>query len=169
MAEARHSVGVVAARRALAGPWADHQWMPVAVLPAVPEVAPGTPLGTSGADQTFYAGAAEISLHSGETAHYRDNLESGRPSLWVALNVDAADRVEIVRVTADPYEGEALAGSVGDVVEAVAMPAQVREWVAEFFAANHVERAFFKRKRDRHGREPRRATRGGAGNAEDDG
>jgi len=58
------------------------------------------------------------------------------------------ERVEIVAVTADPYEGEAMADS-GDVLESTRMPAELVTRLQEFFAAHHVERPFFKRKRDR--------------------
>ena len=36
MAEDRVQVGVLIARRELKGPWADHAWLPYAVLPAAP-------------------------------------------------------------------------------------------------------------------------------------
>ncbi|MBM3571842.1 MAG: DUF3305 domain-containing protein, partial [Alphaproteobacteria bacterium] len=84
------------------------------------------------------------------------------PLLWVALRPGLGEEVEIVRVTADPYEGEALGENPGDVVEVVAMPVEIQEWVAAFFATHHVEREFFKRQRDRfdpdkmnRGRRPR--------------
>ena len=150
-------VGVVVARRALSSPWQAHQWTPVSVLPAVPEAMPWTALAKSATEETFYAGAAEISLHSGETAHYRDNLQSDRPALWVSIHQGSEDRPEIVRVTADPYEGEALGATIEDIVEAVPMPAEVQEWVAAFFDAHHVEREFFKRSRERF--DPERASR----------
>src|SRR3546814_7726404 len=79
-----HDVGVIVARRKLKSAWADHAWLPYAVLPAVPAAEPWTSLGPDGEDELFYAGSAELMLHSAETAHYRDNLYSGRPSLWVS-------------------------------------------------------------------------------------
>jgi hypothetical protein len=144
----RFDVGVVVAKRKLKGPWADHAWLPVAVLPTVPETPPWTPLGSHGEDEAFYAGSAEIALYAQATGFYRDNLTSGRPSLWVVLR-PIGDGVELVSVTADPYEGEALADNVGDIVEVVPMPEDVRGRIQTFFDAFHVERAFFKRKRDR--------------------
>jgi hypothetical protein len=52
-------------------------------------------------------------------------------------------------VTADPYEGEALAEGIGEIIEAVPMSPELQAKVAAFFEAHHVERVFFKRKRDR--------------------
>ena len=71
-------------------------------------------------------GASTLRLHPSETAHYRDNLTSARPSLWVSLRPIAGDAYELATVTADPYEGEALTGAIGDIVEAVPMPAEIQ-------------------------------------------
>ncbi len=55
----------------------------------------------------------------------------------------------IAGLTADPYEGEALAGDDGLVVEALAMPSPVADALAGFVALHHVEHVFVKRKRRR--------------------
>jgi hypothetical protein len=52
-------------------------------------------------------------------------------------------------VTADPAEGEALTDAGNDLVEPVAMPAVVAEAINHFIAKHHVERPFFKRRRER--------------------
>jgi len=149
MTRDRFEIGVVVARRELKGPWADHAWLPRAVLPAAPAAAPWTPLGRDGPDELFYAGPFELRLHPSETSHYRDNLHSGRPSLWVALRPIGGDEYAISTVTADPYEGEALAEGIGEIIEAVPMPQEIQAGLSAFFEAFHVERPFFKRKRDR--------------------
>ncbi|MDB5650993.1 MAG: hypothetical protein JWL62_2513 [Hyphomicrobiales bacterium] len=150
MTDQRKTIGVVVTRRHLSGPWATESWLPDSVLPAVPEIAEWTQLNASAEGESFYAGAAEIELFAGQTGHYRDNLVSGRPSLWIALR-PADERFEIARVTADPYEGESMAEGIGEIVEAVPMPASVQEFVAAFVEQFHVERPFIKRKRDRVG------------------
>jgi hypothetical protein len=142
-------VGVVIAKRRLSNPWVDHAWLPASVLPTVPDAAPGTRLSATEQEELFYAGSFSIALHSGETSHYRDNLVSGQPSLWVALRPIGGDDHEIAMVTADPYEGESLAGGIGEIVEAVPMPPEIQEHLTAFVDAFHVERAFVKRKRDR--------------------
>lgn len=149
MAEHRSEIGVIVARKALTSRWADYAWVPHAVLPAAPEVAPGTPLGAAGSAALFYVGPAELVFHHGATAHYRDNLASARPSLWVSLRL-VDDRCELARVTADPYEGEGLTEGIGSVVDAVPMPPELQNELAAFVAAFHVERPFFKRQRDRY-------------------
>lgn len=143
------TVGVLVAKRRLNNPWTDHAWLPVGILPAPSGAAPWTRLSADDREELFYAGPFEVELHPAETAHYRDNLVSGRPSLWVALRPVAPDEFEVSVVTPDPYEGESMAGAIGEIVEAVPMPENVQAKVAAFVAAFHVERAFVKRKRDR--------------------
>ena len=147
--EDRFEVGIIVARRRLKGPWASHVWMPVAALPAAAQAEPWTKLSETEEEATFYAGAYEVSLHIGETAHYRDNLVSGRPSLWVSLRATAEDTYAIASVTADPYEGESMAEGIGEIVEAVPMPPELQAKLLAFFEAFHIERTFEKRKRDR--------------------
>lgn len=147
--ESSFEVGVVVAKRKLKGPWASHAWLPCAVLPGAPAAAPWTRLTASEEEETFYAGSFEVSLYPSETAHYRDNLTSGRPALWVALRHIAGDDYEVAAVTANPYEGKSMAEGIGEIVEAVPMPADIQTKIAEFFAAFHQERPFIKRQRDR--------------------
>ncbi|MGW5959384.1 DUF3305 domain-containing protein [Methylorubrum thiocyanatum] len=147
--EDRFEVGIIVARRKLKGPWASHAWLPVAALPAAPQTAPWTQLSETEDEATFYAGAHEVSLHIAETAHYRDNLVSGRPSLWVTLHATGEETYAVASVTADPYEGESMAEGIGEIVEAVPMPPEVQAKLLAFFEAFHIERKFEKRKRDR--------------------
>ena len=144
------SVGVVVERRKAESPWIDFTWRPVTALPGAPVVAPWTQLSTDGDMVAFYAGAAEVALYRTETAHYRDNLASGSPSLWVALRpTDAEPPFDLVAVTADPAEGEGFTQNGDHLVEPVPMPEPVRAIVEAFVAEHHVEQPFVKRKRDR--------------------
>lgn len=154
MAVQHMTVGVVATRRKLNNPWVDFEWTPEAILPGLPAVDPGTVIARDGPHESHYLGPAELTFHSGETAHYRDNLTSGRPSVWVALRDNGDGVWRVAGVTVDPYEGEAYADVVGDRVEPVPMPHDVMVELAAFFEAHHVEQTFFKRKRDRHVQEP---------------
>jgi len=144
------AVGVVVERHKAQSPWIDFTWNPVSVLCGVPETSPWTMLSAGGDGATFYAGAAEIELYRTETGHYRDNLASGAPGLWVALRpTDGEHPYDIFAVTADPAEGEAWTQSGHDLVEVVPMPEAVQAWVANFVAEHHVEQPFQKRQRDR--------------------
>jgi hypothetical protein len=144
------AVGVVVERRKAQSPWIDFTWRPVAVLAGLPEAAPWTKLSEEGDGATFYAGAAEVELHRTETGNYRDNLGAGAPKLWVALRPTGVDPpYEIFAVTADPSEGEAWTESGSDLVDVVPMPEALHAIVEAFVAEHHVERPFYKRKRDR--------------------
>jgi hypothetical protein len=147
---ARIPVGVVVARHKAASQWIDFTWAPVSVLHGVPEAEPWTVLRHEGEATMFYAGSADIELYRSETTYYRDNLASGAPSLWVIMSGTEGDPpYKLVVVTADPAEGEGFTESAANLVEQVPMPEPIQRIVAAFVAEHHVERQFFKRKRDR--------------------
>lgn len=153
--ESHFNVGVVVARKLLrSGAWQHHAWLPHAVLPSAPAVASGTPLGGDGGTAYVYAGAFDLVLERTAIAHYRDNLATARPAIWISLQ-DHGDGFEIGIVTADPYEGEALTEAIGATVEAVPMPEALQAAIRAFVEAFHVERPFVKRKRDRAAPESR--------------
>src|SRR5260221_162011 len=98
--------------------------------------------------RTLNAGDAVMELPGRETANYRDNLASGAPLLWVILRPGSGEvGLDLLFVTADPAEGEALTGAGNDLVESVPMPGSIRQIVENFIAEHHVEPAFFKRQR----------------------
>jgi hypothetical protein len=146
----RIPVGVVVERRKAKSQWIDFTWRPVAVLAGEPDAAPWTVLSEEDDTTLFYAGALDIELHRTETGNYRANLASGTPSLWVVLRpTNVEPPYEVVAATADPSEGEAFTEAGNDIVEPVAMPHVIRDVLDAFVAEHHVERQFFKRKRDR--------------------
>lgn len=142
-------VGVVVERSKSASPWVDFHWRPVGVLAGVPDTPPWTKLAEDGERATFYAGAASVELYRTETAHYRDNLQTETPLLWIILRpVDGDPPYELMAVTADPAEGEGMTEAGANIVEALPMPESLRDAIAAFVAEHHVERVFVKRKRD---------------------
>ncbi len=147
---ARVSVGVVVERRKADSPWIDFTWRAVTALPGEPAASPWTQLAGNDEVTTFYAGAAGVALYISETGLYRDNLASGTPSLWVALRPTGVEPpYELIAVTADPAEGEGFTQNGDLLVDVVPMPEQIRTLIEAFVAEHHVERPFYKRKRDR--------------------
>lgn len=148
---ARIVVGVVVERRRARSPWLDFLWRPVSVLVGTPSAVPWTRIGEEGDATTFYAGTAAIELHRTETTNYRQNLSSGMPALWVVMRPasSTSPAFDILTVTADPSEGEALTDAGNDLVASVPMPAAIIETIDGFIAEHHVERPFNKRRRDR--------------------
>jgi Protein of unknown function (DUF3305) len=148
----RIPVGVVVERHKAKSPWLDFLWRPVAVLAGVPSAAPWTPIESETDVTIFYAGEAVIELHRSETVNYRSNLASGVPLLWVILRPTAAEPgLELLAVTADPAEGEALTGAGNDLVDTVPMPVPISQALEAFVAEHHVEQPNYKRQRDRTG------------------
>jgi hypothetical protein len=146
----RIPVGVIVARHKAKSAWLDFVCRPVSVLAGVPTAAPWTVIELSAELTTYYAGETVIELHRTETASYQENLSSGTPVLWVVLRPAATEvGFELLMVTADPAEGEALTGAGDDLVETVSMPEPIQQVVATFVAEHHVERPFIKRKRER--------------------
>ncbi|MCC8935400.1 DUF3305 domain-containing protein [Bradyrhizobium sp. Arg68] len=146
-------VGVVIERRKAKSAWLDFLWRPVSVLVGKPSAAPWTRIGEKGEKTLFYAGEAAIELHRTETENYLQNLASGSPMLWVVLRPVAAEPAapafDILTVTPDPTEGEALTDAGNNLVETVSMPAEIIAATRKFILEHHVERPFNKRQRDR--------------------
>jgi hypothetical protein len=144
------SVGVIVERVKAESKWIDWIWRPTAVLAGEPQTPPWTRIAEGNDRTAFYAGTAQVELHRSETANYRDNLATGQPMLWVVLRETGTEPpYGIYTVTADPAEGEGMTAAGNDVVEPVPMPDPVRDAVAAFVAAHHVDEVFIKRKRDR--------------------
>jgi len=146
-------VGVVVERRKAKSPWLDFLWRPVFVLVGQPSAAPWTRIGEEGDRTLFYAGEAVIELHRTETENYRQNLASRTPMLWVVLRPitaeSAAPAFDLLTVTADPSEGEALTDAGNNLVETVPMPGAIIETTHNFVVEHYVERPFHKRQRNR--------------------
>ncbi len=161
----RIPVGVVVERCEAESPWLPFLSRPVAVLAGVPTAAPWTVIRSDRDVTLFFAGQAVIELYRTETANYRDNLASGTPSLWVVLRPTSTEgQFDLLMVTADPAEGEALTGVGNDLVEAVPMPLPISEILERFITEHHVDLPFFKRRRDRSGA---RSPASGAGSEEE--
>jgi hypothetical protein len=141
-------LGVLAQSRPPVTQWGTRVVRPVAVFAQLPATAAGTRVSDEHGVETWYLGACDVILHSGDTGYYRDNLMSARPSVWVALpeTRDGA-RAKVQCVTVDPYEGEGLAGDEALLVEALPMPDAVRTRIEAFIAAHHVDIPFKKRQR----------------------
>ena len=145
---AKLPVGVVVERRRAKSIWAEYLWRPVCVFAGEAAAEPWTTLDAQAETALFYVGQADIELHRTETSYYHDNLTSAAPKLWVALRPSASDPpYELLAVTVDPAEGEALTDAGSNLVETVPMPLDIAQAVGQFIARHHVERPFIKRQR----------------------
>jgi hypothetical protein len=144
------TVGVVVERLKAQSKWIDHIWRPANVLEGVPDMEPWTLLEGNSDRALFYAGKADINLYVGDAAHYRENLATGYPKLWIILRPTGVEPpLELAMVTANPFEGEGLTENAGDIVEPVPMPEPMQNDLAAFVEQHYVHEPFFKRKRDK--------------------
>jgi hypothetical protein len=145
---ARIAVGIVVERRKATSQWVDAVWRSVTVLGGVPDAAPWTVISANEDATTFYVGAAEIELYRSEAEHYGGNVASEEPSVWVALRPTGSDPpYALFAVTVDPAEGESFTQAGSDIVDAVPMPASVREIVEAFVVQHHVVQPHYRRTR----------------------
>jgi hypothetical protein len=159
---ARIPIGIVVERRKATSQWVDAVWRSVTVLGGVPDAAPWTVIAANEDATTFYVGAAEIELYRTEAEHYGSNVASEKPSVWVALRPTGADPpYALFAVTVDPAEGESFTQAGSDVVDAMPMPASVRETVEAFVAQHLALQPHYRRTRTdaREEREPQRKGR----------
>ena len=143
-------VGVIVERLKAQSQWIDHIWRPANVLEGVPDMEPWTLLEGNNDRALFYAGSETINLYVGDAPHYRENLITGYPKLWIILRPTGVEPpLDLVMVTANPFEGEGLTESATDLVEPVPMPESIRAALAAFVEQHYVHEPFFKRKRDK--------------------
>lgn len=148
-------LGIVVERRRGVTAWADWSWRPVSVIPGAGPVEPPGRLLMEGEGWSHsHAATLTLELFRTDTEGYRLNLSQDPPRLWVVMRpggAPGADGEELVpfTVTASAHEGEGY--QVGtDVVETVAMPAEVIALVRDFVEQHHVDVPFHKRERKRH-------------------
>lgn len=142
-------VAVLVDRIKASSQWVEHIWQPRAVLVGEPQTQAWTRVSGDEERATFYAGSSLIELHRADAGNYRDNL-AGDCKLWVIMAPTLADiPYELVRVTADPSEGEMHSETGVNLVETVPMPDAVRETIERFVAEHPVEENFHKRTRER--------------------
>lgn len=129
--------------------WAGRVLHPASLMMPAPPLPPRSRMSTSqDGIETWFIGHAALVLHPGDAANLRQNLRMTPPQIWVALtHADDPARVSIGTITADPFEGEALASDPALTVAALPMPPLLRDHIAEFAALFPVEERFRKKRR----------------------
>lgn len=147
-------LGVVVRRTPGVTRWAAWAWRAVAVLPGA-ALADWRELRREGDGVEYHAATLELELHRAETGAYLHGLHAEMPAVYVVMRRRAtggdadAPPLEVVLVTVSPFEAQDYADSGEEIIDKVAMPEALRDWVARFVAAHHQEEAFVKRRRDR--------------------
>ena len=144
-------LGVVIRRSPGVTRWARWAWRATDVLPGAGP-ADWTLLRAAGDDTLYHAATRTLALYPSDTEAYVHELQTRAPAVYVILRpVDGRTEtpLDVVAVTASPYEAQDYADSGEDLVEKVAMPPAVLAWVTDFVARHHKAEDFIKRRRDK--------------------
>ena len=143
-------MGVVLRRVPGVTRWAAHAWSASGVLPGA-GAADWRELRREGDAVEYHAATLTLELHGAETEAYLHGLTARVPSVYVVMRPSDNDEepLDVLLVTASPYEAQDYTDSGEELVEKVPMPAAVQAWVRNFVASFHQEEAFVKRRRDR--------------------
>lgn len=143
-------LGVVIRRAPGVTRWAKWSWRAVAVLPGAAP-ANWAELRRDGDVVEFHAATLPLTLWADQTEAYLVNLSDRMPSVYVRLLEGAAeDRpLQVLDVTASPYEAQDWADTGEEIVEKVPMTEGLAAWMRDFALARHEDEAFVKRRRDR--------------------
>ena len=142
-------LGIVIRRSPGVTRWARHVWRAVSVLPGAGQ-ADWRELRREGEAVEFHAGTLPLELYRTDTEAYLQGLSARDPSVYVVLRDDPdTGLLDLVRVTASPYEAQDYSDTSEDIVEKVPMPEGLVAMIRDFVIEHHEEEAFVKRKRDR--------------------
>lgn len=148
-------VGVVLRKSPGVTKWAKYVWRAVAILPGA-DPADWKVLRREGDVSEYHAATLALTLYRSDTEAYVHGLAANVPCVYVICREtqDTARPLDVVMVTASPYEAQDYSDNGEDIVEKVMMTPQVHAWIADYVAEHHEEEAFVKRRRDTY-REPR--------------
>lgn len=145
-------VGVVVRQAPGATRWALWVWRAVAVIPGAAP-ADWAELRRDGDTVDFHAGTLPLTLHRTDTEAYLTAISCEVPKLYVVmrkpLQASETRPLDLVTVTASPFEAQDYTDNGEDIVEPVAMPEVLIAWIGAFVEKHHHEEVFIKRKRDK--------------------
>ena len=145
-------VGVVIRRLPGVTRWAKWVWKPTSILPGAGS-ADWKELRREGDAVEFHAATVPVELFRSDTEAYLTALSESIPSVYVVLretdDPESDYPLDVLLVTASPYEGQDYADTGEEIVEKVPMPASLIGWISEFVGKHHEEEEFVKRKRDK--------------------
>lgn len=144
-------LGVVLRRTPGVTRWTKWAWKAVAVLPGAAQ-ADWRVLRSDGDAVEYHAATPTLELHGADTDAYVHGLAARVPAIYVILRQSAAPGgppLEVLLVTASPYEAQDYADSGEEIIEKVPMSEALIAWVQAFIEKHHVVEEFKKRRRDK--------------------
>lgn len=129
--------------------WVSHVWKAVAVLPGA-GAAEWKELRRDGDAIEYHAATLPLELHRTDTEAYLHGLSAKVPAIYVVMRPSEGDQpLDMVLVTASPYEAQDYADTGEELVEKVPMPDGLIAWIREFVELHHEDEVFVKRRRDK--------------------
>lgn len=145
-------VGVVVRKTPGVTKWAKWNWKAVAVLPGATH-ADWVEMRREGDAVEYHAGTLTLELFRTDTEAYLAGLSCEKPVLYVVMQnagrTDELSDIDLLLITASPYEAQDYSDSGEEVVEPVLMPLGIVAWIRDFIEAHHEEEVFVKRQRDK--------------------
>lgn len=142
-------IGVVVRRAPGVTGWAKWSWTASGVVPGATD-AHWREIRRDGDVVEFHASTLPLELHGADAEAYLHGLNAQVPCLYVVMRPGENEApLDILLVTASPYEAQDYTDSGEEIVEKVAMPPVVRKLVSDFVDAFYEEEEFVKRKRDK--------------------
>ena len=143
-------VGIVLRRTPGVTRWAAHAWRAVAILPGARD-ADWAELRRDGDAVEYHAATLPLELHGAETEAYVHGLAARVPCVYVVMRSPGSEGrpLDMVLITASPYEAQDYCDNGEDLVEKVPMTPGLAAWVQDFVEAFHKEEEFVKRRRDK--------------------
>lgn len=145
-------LGVVVRRTPGATRWAKWAWRAVAVLPGARE-ANWREMRREGESVEFHAATLPLELWRTDTEAYQTGLNVAEPSIYVVMRAsedpEATHDLDILLVTASPYEAQDYTDSGEEIVERVPTPPALIALIRDFIAEHHADEVFIKRRRDK--------------------
>jgi hypothetical protein len=143
-------LGVVLRRTPGVTRWAPYAWTASGVLVGAAD-ANWRELHREGQAVEYHAATLALELHGADTEAYLHELSTQVPSVYVVLRESdhAEIPLDVLLITASPYEAQDYTDSGEELVEKVPMPAGLIAWIRDFVEEFHKEEVFVKRKRDR--------------------
>ncbi len=142
-------MGVVLRRSPGVTKWQKWTWTACGVLPGAGP-ADWNEIRREGDVLEFHAETVALELHGADAEAYLHGLTAEVPCVYVIMRMGASEApLDILTVTASPYEAQDYTDSGEEIVEKVAMSPLLRAMVQDFVDTFYKEEAFVKRKRDK--------------------
>ncbi len=142
-------IGVVVRKSPGATRWAKWCWKAVAILPGAADRRWHL-LRKDGEVSEFHAATVPLDLHRTDTEAYLTGISARVPTLGIVMrDGEGDDPLDVVLVTASPYETQDYLDSGEDIVELVPMTDGLIALIRDFCAEHHEDETFVKRRRDK--------------------